>query len=141
MSWAPSCGRSYHLVATGSRDGHVRIWKIRPGSEDLDNEAALMGDGDGEESKWTASLVADFEQHRLDDSFLLVYRLINHSFLRSAVGRVEWNVTGYMSKLSPLLCPLTHTFYKELYFRQQVTTVAFVYGKLHRAASGDQPGV
>ena len=64
MSWAPSCGRSYHLVATGGRDGHVRIWKIKPGSEDLDNDEGMMGDGDSEETKWTAVLVADFDQHK-----------------------------------------------------------------------------
>jgi len=73
VSWAPSCGRSYHLVATGGRDGRVRIWKIKPGSEDFEE---LMGDGDSEEAKWTAVLIADFDQHK------------------SAVGRVEWNVTG-----------------------------------------------
>ena len=65
MSWAPSCGRSYHLVATGGRDGHVRIWKIKPGSEDLlDNADELMVDVDSEEHKWTALLVADFDQHK-----------------------------------------------------------------------------
>jgi len=35
-----------------------------------------MGEGDSEETKWTATSVADFDQHK------------------SAVGRVEWNVTG-----------------------------------------------
>ncbi|KNZ74283.1 Nucleoporin SEH1 [Termitomyces sp. J132] len=69
VSWAPSCGRSYHLIATGSRDGRVRIWRVRPG-EDLDRE------DDDEEGKWTASVVADFDQHK------------------SAIGRVEWNITG-----------------------------------------------
>ncbi|KAG5728171.1 Nucleoporin SEH1 [Termitomyces sp. T112] len=69
VSWAPSCGRSYHLIATGSRDGCVRIWRVRPG-EDLDRE------DDDEEGKWTASVVADFDQHK------------------SAIGRVEWNITG-----------------------------------------------
>ncbi|KIP09749.1 hypothetical protein PHLGIDRAFT_102282, partial [Phlebiopsis gigantea 11061_1 CR5-6] len=38
VAWAPSCGRSYHLIATGSRDGHVRIWRVKPPSsvEDAD---------------------------------------------------------------------------------------------------------
>lgn len=36
----------------------------------------MMTDGESEEMKWTAVLVADFDQHK------------------SAVGRVEWNVTG-----------------------------------------------
>ncbi|KAI0687085.1 WD40 repeat-like protein [Earliella scabrosa] len=70
VAWAPSCGRSYHLVAAGSRDGHVRIWRVRPptAGEDLDSE-----DGDG---RWTATVVGDFDDHK------------------STVGRVEWNVTG-----------------------------------------------
>ena len=62
MSWAPSCGRSYHLVATGGRDGHVRIWKIKPAVDDLDDE--IMMAGVESEDKWTAALVADFDQHK-----------------------------------------------------------------------------
>jgi hypothetical protein len=34
----PPQSRSYHLLATGGRDGHVHIWKIKPGIEDSDNE-------------------------------------------------------------------------------------------------------
>lgn len=34
IAWAPSCGRSYHLIATGSREGAVRIWRVEPPSED-----------------------------------------------------------------------------------------------------------
>ncbi|EEB89960.1 hypothetical protein MPER_11893 [Moniliophthora perniciosa FA553] len=70
---APSCGRSYHLVATGSRDGRVRIWKVKP-APDLD------GDDDevdtSEETAWSATLVAD------------------HNDQESSVGRVDWNITG-----------------------------------------------
>ncbi|KAG8216457.1 WD40-repeat-containing domain protein [Butyriboletus roseoflavus] len=69
VAWAPSCGRSYHLLATGGRDGHVRIWKVRPGE---DNDAT---EAEGE-PKWTGTIVADFDHHK------------------SAVGRVEWNITG-----------------------------------------------
>ncbi|KAK7046919.1 purine-cytosine permease fcyB [Favolaschia claudopus] len=71
VSWAPSCGRSYHLIATGGRDGHVRIWRVKPGEEVEDDMAA-----DSEDGQWSASIVADFENHK------------------SAVGRVEWNITG-----------------------------------------------
>ena len=28
ICWAPNVGRRYELIATGCRDGHVRIWKI-----------------------------------------------------------------------------------------------------------------
>ncbi|KAH9926762.1 WD40 repeat-like protein [Fomitopsis serialis] len=73
ISWAPSCGRSYHLVATGGRDGHVRIWRVKP--------PALEDGGDtdgteGSDARWSAAVVADFDDHK------------------SSVGRVEWNVTG-----------------------------------------------
>ncbi|KAF9239328.1 WD40-repeat-containing domain protein [Melanogaster broomeanus] len=67
VAWAPSCGRSYHLIATGGRDGHVRIWRVK---------AAESDDIEGEEPRWTGTIVADFDQHK------------------SAVGRVEWNITG-----------------------------------------------
>ncbi|KAH8101864.1 WD40 repeat-like protein [Cristinia sonorae] len=74
VSWAPSCGRSYHLIATGSRDGKVRIWRIKPPA--LSDEVDLNGDADGEEAKWTGSIVGEFDDHK------------------SSVGRVEWNITG-----------------------------------------------
>lgn len=79
VAWAPSCGRSYHLIATGGRDGRVRVWKVRPG-EELGGGDVAMGvpepeEAEGEE-RWSAVVVADFEHHR------------------SAVTRVEWNVTG-----------------------------------------------
>ena len=50
VSWAPSCGRSTHLIATGSRDGYVRIWRVK------------RPDGTGEESnegKWSGRSIAD----------------------------------------------------------------------------------
>ena len=57
VAWAPSCGRSYHLIATGSRDGHVRIWRVKP-AEDADTEDEGVG------SKWTGTVVADFDNHK-----------------------------------------------------------------------------
>lgn len=50
VAWAPSCGRSYHLIATGSRDGHVRIWRVKPPSPADDND----DDADSEEDSWGA---------------------------------------------------------------------------------------
>ncbi|KAL5514312.1 hypothetical protein ACEPAG_2400 [Sanghuangporus baumii] len=90
VAWAPSCGRSFHLVATGSRDGCVRIWKVRPppppslSASTVPSMVAGMDNGseiedvnmDGPEEKWSASLVAEFDDHK------------------SSVGRVEWNITG-----------------------------------------------
>lgn len=28
IAWAPTMGRSYHLIATACKDGHVRIFKL-----------------------------------------------------------------------------------------------------------------
>ncbi|PPQ88570.1 hypothetical protein CVT25_009949 [Psilocybe cyanescens] len=94
VAWAPSCGRSYHLIATGGRDGHVRIWKVKPGSEDIDPEN--IAENEGEDSKWTAVAVADFDQHKFVVPLILSYipQLIYSLRNRSAVGRVEWNITG-----------------------------------------------
>lgn len=61
VSWAPSCGRSYHLIATGSRDGRVRIWRVKPPlpSDELDAEEM-----DSSDNKWSASIVGDFDDHK-----------------------------------------------------------------------------
>jgi nucleoporin SEH1 len=59
VAWAPSCGRSYHLIATGSRDGHVRIWRVKLAGEG--NEEGEVSEADGQ---WEASIVADFNDHR-----------------------------------------------------------------------------
>ena len=48
VAWAPSCGRSYHLIATGSRDGTVRIWRLDPPERDEKREG------------WTAESVGDW---------------------------------------------------------------------------------
>lgn len=72
VAWAPSCGRSYHLIATGGRDGRVRVWKVRPPEIDAEDTAPDVNAS----GAWSATVVADFDEHK------------------SPVGRVEWNVTG-----------------------------------------------
>ena len=54
VSWASSCGRSAHLIATGSRDGHVRIWKVKRPD----------GSGEDSEGKWAGRIAADFDDHK-----------------------------------------------------------------------------
>ncbi|KAJ7600694.1 WD40 repeat-like protein [Mycena floridula] len=83
VAWAPSCGRSYDLIATGSRDGKVRIWRVKAGDSEAEPKTGGEMDVDGfgaqgeeEEGEWTASLVGEFGEHK------------------SAIGRVDWNVTG-----------------------------------------------
>jgi len=66
VAWAPSCGRSYHLIATGGRDGRVRIWRVKPAADDENDEHTR----DGEDAKWTASIVADFDQHKYVSALL-----------------------------------------------------------------------
>ncbi|KAI0629947.1 WD40 repeat-like protein [Trametes polyzona] len=76
IAWAPSCGRSYHLVATGARDGHVRIWRVKPPAPGDELDAGAGAEEGEDAAQWTASVVGDFDDHK------------------SAVGRVEWNITG-----------------------------------------------
>ena len=80
-------------MATGCRDGHVRIWKIKPGSED-DNDG--MGETDGEEARWTAVSVADFDQHKSVDFFFLIFSLTT-LFRSPFVGR-RWEGLNGISR-------------------------------------------
>ncbi|KAF8580181.1 WD40 repeat-like protein [Ramaria rubella] len=74
IAWAPSCGRSYHLIATGGRDGHVRIWKVRPPQPEAEESGGeTSGNGAG---SWSATIVADFDDHK------------------GTIGKVEWNILG-----------------------------------------------
>lgn len=49
----------------------MRIWKVKPGSED-DNEGT--GENEGEEAKWTAVSVADFDQHKSVEFLSLLFQ-------------------------------------------------------------------
>jgi len=87
VAWAPSCGR---LIATGGRDGY--------GKSNLDRRTIMKVKT---MAKWTAVSVADFDQHKsvpLFSFFLLCIFFENFIsmtfFCRSAVGRVEWNITA-----------------------------------------------
>ncbi|KAJ3022921.1 UNVERIFIED_CONTAM: epoxide hydrolase, soluble (sEH) [Siphonaria sp. JEL0065] len=77
VSWAPNMGRSYQLIATASKDGHVRIFKLK--WEDLS-----VGDGELQpersvgvlKGKWKVDLLASFPDHN------------------GIVWRVDWNLLG-----------------------------------------------
>ena len=71
LAWAPSCGRSYHLIASGARDGVVRIHKLVPPAEGTAGR------------EWQTSLVAEITDH-----------VEGSGGGGGGVGRVEWNVTG-----------------------------------------------
>jgi nucleoporin SEH1 len=105
VSWAVSMGRSYHLIATASKDGHVRIFRLtapfgsmfapRPKARqgngvDHHNGGAGLSQGLGasdmmsttedqaedEGEGWKVELEADFSDHRTE------------------VWKVAWNATG-----------------------------------------------
>lgn len=67
VSWAPSMGRSYHLIATGCKDGFVRIFKAT-------ETAHAEGTGNGGEIK--LETLAKLGDHKKE------------------VWRVNWNMTG-----------------------------------------------
>ncbi|ODQ77855.1 hypothetical protein BABINDRAFT_168813 [Babjeviella inositovora NRRL Y-12698] len=75
VSWAPSMGRWHHLLATGCKDGYVRIFKLVEKAQDVEiNDASS-----GESKAHSAIEVELLSQH--DD----------HS---GEVWRVNWNLTG-----------------------------------------------
>lgn len=52
LAWAPNCGRNYHLLATGARDGTIRIWRVEPPGErgrvDYDTEGEMVKEWRGQ---------------------------------------------------------------------------------------------
>lgn len=63
------------MIATGGRDGRVKIWKVKP-PEKRDKSGESDNEGEDIMTPWMASIVADFDDHK------------------SAIGKVAWNVTG-----------------------------------------------
>ena len=101
VSWAPSCGRSFHLIATGSRDGRVRIWKVKPPPPQLPRNVGGEGGADdqdmlvdGSEEKWSATLVAEFPDHQCGLILPHPRKIFLRLPFRHTVTRVEWNITG-----------------------------------------------
>lgn len=82
IAWAPSAGRSYHLIATACEDGHLRIFKLveaksaslirRDSNFDVNED-----ERDGEHPHaLSVECIADFDDHQAE------------------VWKVSWNVTG-----------------------------------------------
>nr|CCA17427.1 nucleoporinlike protein putative [Albugo laibachii Nc14] len=91
VCWAPNMGRSFHLVATASKDRVVRIWELRFKSDgtigDVPNAStgtlsttavSSNAGGNSQLPRCTVKLVASKHHHDAE------------------VWRVEWNVTGTM---------------------------------------------
>ena len=73
VSWAADMGRSYQLLATGSRDRTVKLWALQRS----DGAADAAAEPDGGEGSWVARCCAELP-HRLQ------------------VWRVSWNASGSM---------------------------------------------
>ncbi|KAJ3410845.1 epoxide hydrolase, soluble (sEH) [Chytridiales sp. JEL 0842] len=71
VAWGPNLGREYELVATGCKDGVVRIFKLV-----VDEGKGGAGRKSGGGSRWKVDLVAAFDEHKAE------------------VWKVEWNVLG-----------------------------------------------
>lgn len=67
VAWAASCGRSFHTIAGGYRDGRVRVWRVDPSEP---------RSGSVSNNNWKMKLVGEFVGHA------------------GGVNRVDWNVTG-----------------------------------------------
>ncbi|KAJ3008254.1 epoxide hydrolase, soluble (sEH) [Thoreauomyces humboldtii] len=84
VAWAPAVGRSYQLVATSSRDGRVRIFRLTNADDSARSPAWHAGAPTPPTStvagravrRYRVELVGDFSDHGTE------------------VWRVEWNVTG-----------------------------------------------
>ena len=72
----------------------MRIWRVKPPT--LGDEMEQEGDaeGDGPEGKWTGNIVGDFDDHKFVPTFGKDDVSVLTMTHRSAVGRVEWNITG-----------------------------------------------
>ncbi|KAI9202576.1 WD40-repeat-containing domain protein [Polychytrium aggregatum] len=70
IAWAPNIGRSYHLIATASKDGKVRIFKLR------EERSGKHGDSFKLANQFTVDSV----------------ETLDHG--GEQVWKVEWNVTG-----------------------------------------------
>ncbi|KAL6942243.1 hypothetical protein ACO0QE_003412 [Hanseniaspora vineae] len=80
ISWAPSIGRMYHLVATACQDGNVRIFKISSyQSSDL-HKNSINSSQDETSNK--------------SDSSLLVELVSENDDHKAEVWSVSWNLTG-----------------------------------------------
>lgn len=89
VTWAPSMGRSYQLIATASKDGLVRIFKVTPvdktdkglpETNDLTHDADINEDEEVVAARvpgpLKVELLSQFDDHR------------------GEVWRVSWNLTG-----------------------------------------------
>ncbi|BGO98166.1 Nucleoporin SEH1 [Rhodotorula toruloides] len=59
LAFAPPSGRSFLLLASGSRDGRARVWRITPPPLELANAGG--GDADSADGEWSARLEVELD--------------------------------------------------------------------------------
>ncbi|KAI9478154.1 MAG: WD40-repeat-containing domain protein [Benjaminiella poitrasii] len=79
VSWAPSMARSYQLIATASKDGLVRIYRLT--EQQQQSKVRVMNSPAGTPTQvnykaYHIELIASFDEHKAE------------------VWKVEWNITG-----------------------------------------------
>lgn len=81
LAWAPASGRSFQLLASGSRDGQARVWKLHPPSLEGEEAHGVAAAG-GSHDEWTGEMDVELNDGK--------------SGRGGSVGsvKVEWNVTG-----------------------------------------------
>ncbi|CCK70893.1 Seh1p KNAG_0F02280 [Huiozyma naganishii CBS 8797] len=104
ISWAPSIGRWYQLVATGSKDGKVRIFKITEklpsdtsGIQQIEpstNTEQSLSPDFADSSPDNSSDVPAFVPSKQLSSVLNIELLSEHDDHKSEVWSVSWNLTG-----------------------------------------------
>jgi nucleoporin SEH1 len=91
VAWAPNAGRSFHLIASASRDGTVRLWHLTASgaAADDDDDAGAPGAASASSSSSSASAAGAGGGLRLESKLVAV--LDEH---KGQVWRVRWNLTG-----------------------------------------------
>lgn len=95
ISWAPSIGRWYQLIATGSKDGNVRIFKLTDKSSG-DNDISNANDSDEDMEKNISIFSNDplKTNTKYSQPHLNVELLSEHDDHNGEVWSVSWNLTG-----------------------------------------------
>ncbi|CCD26705.1 Seh1p NDAI_0I01360 [Naumovozyma dairenensis CBS 421] len=92
ISWAPSIGRWYQLIATGCKDGKLRIFKVTEKLSETSSSSA-QDSSYGEHDSDTFMYGEEKEASSLQPS-ISVELLSEHDDHKSEIWSVSWNLTG-----------------------------------------------
>lgn len=90
VSWAPCIGRWYQLIATGCKDGKVRIFKVTEKAGPVTNSSLQ----DDESNSDTTTQEHTHKSFTSSHSPLQVELLSEHDDHKGEVWSVSWNLTG-----------------------------------------------